>query len=142
MSVTPKAQADLDLAGLAALLKVSCTRGLELCNREALQILGGESLHLPGDFTVSNKRCRYWIPARRSRRSGRADVSRFRSLLAVLTFSCSSRDLRVMCVGGGSDEIMGQSPLSSLSLRNTESTAGNLGLKMAEALAKVKSSKI
>lgn len=36
-----KAEADRDLAGLAALLKVSCTRGLEKCNREALQILGG-----------------------------------------------------------------------------------------------------
>lgn len=37
-----KAEADRDLAGLAALLKVSCTLGLEKCNREALQILGGE----------------------------------------------------------------------------------------------------
>lgn len=36
-----KADADLDLAGIAALCKVSCTRGLEFCNREALQILGG-----------------------------------------------------------------------------------------------------
>ncbi|KAK4053684.1 hypothetical protein OIV83_001340 [Microbotryomycetes sp. JL201] len=41
MHVTAKAQADRDLAGIGALLKVSCTRGLEFCNREALQILGG-----------------------------------------------------------------------------------------------------
>lgn len=41
MEQVPKQQADMDLAGFAALLKVSCTRGLEFCNREALQVLGG-----------------------------------------------------------------------------------------------------
>ena len=41
MSSASKTTADLDLAGVAALCKVSCTRGLEFCNREALQILGG-----------------------------------------------------------------------------------------------------
>ena len=41
LRTVPKQQADRDLAGPTALLKVSCTRGLEKCNREALQILGG-----------------------------------------------------------------------------------------------------
>lgn len=41
IALAPKSSADLDLAGVAALCKVSCTRGLEFCNREALQILGG-----------------------------------------------------------------------------------------------------
>lgn len=90
MTRVPKAQADMDLAGITALLKVSCTRGLEYCNREALQILGG-------------------IGYQRGGRGGRVEQI--------------SRDLRVMCVGGGSDEIM-----------------GDLGLRMAEREAKRKAS--
>ncbi|KAK4048715.1 hypothetical protein OIO90_005708 [Microbotryomycetes sp. JL221] len=79
MHVTPKQEADRDLAGIAALLKVSCTRGLEFCNREALQILGG-------------------IGYQRGGRGGRIEQI--------------SRDLRVMAVGGGSDEIMNQHGLT------------------------------
>ncbi|ORY78465.1 acyl-CoA dehydrogenase/oxidase [Leucosporidium creatinivorum] len=84
-----KAEADRDLAGLAALLKVSCTRGLEKCNREALQILGG-------------------IGYQRGGRGGRVEQI--------------SRDLRVMAIGGGSEEIM-----------------SDLGLRMAEQLAGLRS---
>jgi alkylation response protein AidB-like acyl-CoA dehydrogenase len=56
MSTTDKKQADLDLAGPVALLKVSCTRALEFCNREALQVLGGTfllpSLTSEGDVLI------------------------------------------------------------------------------------------
>ncbi|KAM0792168.1 hypothetical protein ACM66B_004865 [Microbotryomycetes sp. NB124-2] len=73
IKTTSKSRADRDLAGAMALLKVSCTRGLEFCNREALQVLGG-------------------VGYQRGGRGGRVEQI--------------SRDLRVMCVGGGSDEIM------------------------------------
>ncbi|KAL8281028.1 hypothetical protein RQP46_006707 [Phenoliferia psychrophenolica] len=82
IALAPKSSADLDLAGVAALCKVSCTRGLEFCNREALQILGG-------------------IGFQRGGVGGRIEQI--------------SRDLRVMCVGGGSDEI-----LTDLGLRMAE----------------------
>ncbi|SCZ97229.1 BZ3500_MvSof-1268-A1-R1_Chr4-2g07074 [Microbotryum saponariae] len=82
LSVLPKVVADVELTGQAALLKVACTRGLERCNREALQILGG-------------------IGYQRGGIGGRVEQI--------------SRDLRVMCIGGGSDEIM-----SSLGLRQAE----------------------
>ncbi|KAM0755339.1 acyl-CoA dehydrogenase NM domain-like protein [Meredithblackwellia eburnea MCA 4105] len=90
----PKAQADMDLAGTAALCKVSCTRGLEICCREALQVLGG-------------------VGYQRGGRGGRVEQI--------------SRDLRVMCVGGGSDEI-----LTDLGLRMEEKKMSVLKTKSAK----------
>ncbi|KDE04787.1 hypothetical protein MVLG_04751 [Microbotryum lychnidis-dioicae p1A1 Lamole] len=93
LSVLPKVVADIELAGQAALLKVSCTRGLERCNREALQILGG-------------------IGYQRGGIGGRVEQI--------------SRDLRVMCIGGGSDEIM-----SSLGLRQAEAVISKNDQKLS-----------
>ncbi|PWN34644.1 acyl-CoA dehydrogenase NM domain-like protein [Meira miltonrushii] len=70
-----KKTGDMELAGRVALLKVESGRCLELCNREAQQILGGLSYQKGGNH-------------------------------AGARIEQISRDLRVMVVGGGSDEIL------------------------------------
>lgn len=70
-----KGQEGVRIGGMTAILKTMATRCLELCVREAQQILGG-------------------LGYARGGRGGRIEAI--------------SRDVRVMAVGGGSEEIMSE----------------------------------
>lgn len=133
-----KQQADRDLAAPTALLKVSCTRGLERCNREALQILGGVGFQRGGrggrveqmSVIICSSKAPYGLKAG-------ADH-------CLNTRAFRSRDLRVMAVGGGSDEIMtemalvcnlhhGNAEMSGLTMRPF------IDQKMGEQMARLRS---
>ncbi|PQE21707.1 acyl- dehydrogenase protein [Rutstroemia sp. NJR-2017a BVV2] len=78
---------NIRLGGMTALLKVISTRCLEKCVREAQQVMGG-------------------LGYARGGKGGRFDITVHDPFISSLTIEAISRDVRVMAVGGGSEEIM------------------------------------